>query len=43
MNEVRQLREELLGLRRERAMAQQKEAELRKELQLVKRAVSGVV
>jgi hypothetical protein len=39
---VRNLREELFSLRRERALSQQKEAELRRELAAVKRQTEGV-
>lgn len=39
---MRVLREELFGLRRERALGQQKEAELRRELAAIKRQAEGV-
>jgi hypothetical protein len=39
LGEVRQLREELFGLRRDKALAEQKEAEVRRELSAVREQV----
>lgn len=41
LNEVRQLREELFSLRRDKALAEGKEAEVRRELSAVREQVGG--
>ena len=41
LGELRQLRDEVFALRREKALAEQKEAEVRRELSLLREQVGG--